>query len=82
MAYIGYIGGCRIDYQGYPTKGGVLPSDINQALEAMRKAKKRANRHPNARWMDNDYMEEIVEINGCKSVNRTIKMKNVWRGRL
>jgi hypothetical protein len=75
---IGYLGGTRIDYQGYPTKGGFLPNDMNLALEAMRKAKKRGGIHFNARWKETDYIEKIYD-NGEKSI---IKMKDVWQGRL
>lgn len=75
---IGYLGGTRIDYQGYPTKGGFLPNDINEALAAMRKAKKRGNIHFNARWRDNDFIEKVYD-NGDK---KRILMKEVWKGRL
>lgn len=80
--YIGYIGGVRVDYMGYPSKGGILPDDINLALSSMRKAKTRCNRHPNSRWNDNDYIEKIIENKQGNKVKTTIKMKDVWQGRL
>ena len=75
---IGYLGGTRIDYQGFKSKGGVLSEDINQAIDSMRKAKKRCDIHPNAKWKDNDYIE-VIENNGDI---RKLLMKNIWAQRL
>jgi hypothetical protein len=77
IKYIGYLGGTRIDYQGYSSKGGVLSEDINQAIDSMRKAKKRGNIGLNARWRDNDYIE-IQENN----TSRKLLMKDAWNQRL
>jgi hypothetical protein len=74
---IGYLGGERIDYQGYPSKGGILPSDMTQAVNAMRKAKAKQGRQFNTRWNDNDYML-LKDDHG----ERIIKMKDAWQGRL
>jgi len=71
---IGFLGGTRIDYQGYPSKGGSLGDNLTIAISSMRRAKSRQQRPFNSRWKDSDYL--LIKD---EKEEKIIKMSTAWQ---